>query len=857
MASKRKLEVVITGDSRQLERAFGRAGKSSESFGRKLTRGAGKGMLFVGKTGAVAAVAGVAAMSVGLVKSAKAAAEAEASNARLSAQLKSMGKDTEQTRSRIEDTVQSLSRLGAFDDEDLQDAFTTLVRSSNNVSKSQKDLGLVANIARGAQVDLATAAKLVNRVNAGNVGSLKRYGIALEDGATKEEAIAALRRKFAGQAEAYSNTAAGAQEAFAIATENALEQVGVALTPLIIEFSKFAQDVLPKIAAAVSVYLGQAIDWIKRNWPQIKAILVGAWEGLRFAFTNIVLPVSRGIITAVGAIVEFFRRNMPAIKSATQSTFDWIGTNIVPTVRAVATAIGDIVAGITRVWREHGDTIKAVLRPVYNAIKEIIGAALVIIREVVEGNLALIRGDWSAVFDSLKTIVGAALRGATAVVRNIGGALVDLMLRLGKDLIDGIVRGIKARAFAVRDAVADAVGGAIEFVKTNILQAQSPSRWTMRQLGFPMIDGVVKGVKGRKSVLKETLRDIFKSAVDAARGQVASLSGTLGGMLDKIGAARIATMTSGGALTGGKTLAEIRRDQARTEREREKARLEKAVNDAQSDEDRQQAIQDLNDWLINEEARVLEEQMDQSEKAYSEDIANLQDAFDRGLISAEQFRTELEKIVGAEQGKILGDSFAAAFGQTLSTLLTTLSNLAAAGVGGAGLEAISPIGAVQGGVSDYAANKKRYDAAFGEWDAERIRRRDRVIDARNAAKTKNSPGGVDVTKAEKAAIDELENRLQNHMGRKPKPSDFGLARGGIVTGPIRTWLGENRQAEAVIPLDSGRGQAMLRKAVEGVDGLGGATIINVTVNGNEFSASDFARKLAPELRRQVTLIRSA
>ena len=182
----RKIEVAITGDSRDLERAFRRSGKSADTFGRKLTRGAGKGMLFLGGGVATAAIAGLAGVSVGLVKAGKAASEAEASNARLRAQLKAMGKDNTAVRGQIEQTVQSLSKLGAFDDEDLQDAFTTLVRSSGNVAKSQKDLALVADVARGAQLDLATAAKLVNRVNSGNVGALKRYGIALEDGATKE-----------------------------------------------------------------------------------------------------------------------------------------------------------------------------------------------------------------------------------------------------------------------------------------------------------------------------------------------------------------------------------------------------------------------------------------------------------------------------------------------------------------------------------------------------------------------------------------------------------------------------------------------------------------------------------------------
>jgi hypothetical protein len=41
-------------------------------------------------------------------------------------------------------------------------------------------------------------------------------------------------------------------------------------------------------------------------------------------------------------------------------------------------------------------------------------------------------------------------------------------------------------------------------------------------------------------------------------------------------------------------------------------------------------------------------------------------------------------------------------------------------------------------------------------------------------------------------------------------------------------------------------------AIIGAGNMGGTTIV-VNVAGNEFSAEDFARKVAPELRRQIAL----
>lgn len=817
----RKIEVAITGDSRDLERAFRRSGKSADTFGRKLTRGAGKGMLFLGGGVATAAIAGLAGVSVGLVKAGKAASEAEASNARLRAQLKALGKDNTAVRGQIEQTVQSLSRLGAFDDEDLQDAFTTLVRSSGNVAKSQKDLALVADVARGAQLDLATAAKLVNRVNSGNVGALKRYGIALEDGATKEQAIAALRAKFAGQAEAYANTAAGAQEAFAIATENALEQVGVALTPLIVEFSKFARDVLPRVAAAVSVYLGQAITWLKANWPQIKAILAGVWEGLRFAFENIVKPVTKGVIVAIGAMVSFVRANMPAIRAAAQATFGWIETNIIPTVRAVAQAVQTAVATMTRIWREHGSDIKAVVSPIYNTLKTIITSALVIVRESVEFWLALIRGDFSTAFGSLKTIVFTAFRAVLTVMSTIPRMMFEAAKIIGREIVEGIVSGLGGLYGRVKAKLESDLRNVVDR-----LNPFSPVQHGGVLIATRLADGIISGLEKNRAKVAKKLSATVRQAVYDARGNLSSLTGGLAGMLGTL---------FGETSAEGKRLREIRAQQKREEATREKARLEAAVAAAETDEERAQAKQDLDDFLLEQEAQSLEDAITNRQAQYEKDIANLTASFNDGVISAQQFRDQLSALVGGATGAELGYAFASEFGAQLEAVVGQIAALAG-----------FPTGAAGPGVTSPAAAK--YEEDLKKWQDRKKSLEDALKDAREDARKEDSPGKKNITKGEQERIDAAKARLDAHLARRPKR----LAMGGVLR---RAVLAGEAGPEAVLPLSSGRAQRMLADAMDAADRIngrgGGTTVVNVTVNGNEFSAREFARKLKPELDRVV------
>lgn len=891
---KRKLEVVIAGDSRSIERAFKRSGKASESFGRKLGKGAGKGALLLGGGIATAAIAGVAGIGVGLVKAGKAASEAEASNARLAAQLRTMGKDTIAVKGQIDETVQSLSMMSGFDDEDLQDAFTNLVRASGNVAKSQRDIGLAADMAASGTMNLTTATKLINRVNNGSVTALKRYGIAVDENTTKEQAMALLREKFAGQAESYGKTAAGAQARLGVVMENTFEQIGVALTPLIVEFSNLATKYLPGIAKSASKYLGEAIAWIKENWPQIKAVLVGVFDALQTAWQTVVKPAAQGIITALSTVVGYIRENWPQIKAIAMSVFGWIQTNIVPTVRFVATVVAGLVQGMTWVWREHGDTIKKILKPVFDTIITIVKGGLTILREVVEMSLAFLRGDFGKVWDSIKTIVKTALGMIASIatvslrvlweifaaaggklVRAIAGPLgnlkdkvvekfnsiksgiadattrvVSAAFNLGRDTLRGVINGITSLGGWLKDQFWSTIKSAVDWAR-QVLGINSPSKLTMQQLGFPMVEGIAYGIRLKRKVLSSELGEVVSNAVASARSNLSSLTSGLSSMLSRIGSAQAESTTSTGVFTNGLTLAEIRKRQAATQRERERARLEQARDEAQTDEERKQAQQDLDDWLLDEEARVLEESMAAKEKAYDENIADLTESFNRGLISASVFQTKLRELIGGETGAELGAEFATMFGQQLTAVMQqieTLAGFANIATGAPGVE--NPQTAVTASLRE--GNEERYREAWEKWDARRKAHRESLENA----KVKNDKG-KQVPKYTPQEVNRLMQEWRSKKGNKePQRADYGLAMGGILKRQVFT-AGE-AGPEAVIPLSSGRAQRMLASAVDGVAGRQtGTTVINVTVNGNEFSAREFADKLAPELRRRVTMLRSA
>lgn len=197
-----------------------------------LTQGSlgklGKGFDIV--TGAAAGLVGSAVVGF-LSDSARAAAESEAVMARLETAVGNTGQAFSDLEPSINAALDGAEQL-AFDGEDAADALSVLTSTTGDASQALDLLGLTMDIARGRGVDLATAAQAVGKAADGNVAALTRMGVAVADGATAQEALAAAQATFAGQSEAYAGTTQGAFDKLAVTFGNFQEQIGGMLGPM-------------------------------------------------------------------------------------------------------------------------------------------------------------------------------------------------------------------------------------------------------------------------------------------------------------------------------------------------------------------------------------------------------------------------------------------------------------------------------------------------------------------------------------------------------------------------------------------------------------------------------------------------
>ena len=244
MADIRTLKLALLADTKQFIDGLDKADKETRSFSDKLGGALKAGALAFA---AVGAAAGAMAIKIG-IDAVKAAIEDEKAMKSLAQTLKNTTKATDAQIAATEDFIDKTARATGVADDQLRPSLDRLVRSTQDITKAQKLQTLALDIAAGTGKDLATVTEALGKAYDGNLGALKRIGVPLDENIIKtkdfDAATKALSETFAGQADAAAETFAGRMARIKIAIDEAKEQLGQALLPLLERFARFATEQL-------------------------------------------------------------------------------------------------------------------------------------------------------------------------------------------------------------------------------------------------------------------------------------------------------------------------------------------------------------------------------------------------------------------------------------------------------------------------------------------------------------------------------------------------------------------------------------------------------------------------------------
>jgi phage-related protein len=472
--------------------------------------------------------------------------------------IKSTGNVANVSAKQMSDLATAISNKTGVDDEAIQTG-ENLLRTFTNIRNEAGKGNDVFNQASQAIVDMSAVqgdlqsnAILVGKALQDpiqGVSALQRVGVKLTDQQKEQvKAMAAvgvtagaqrvilkeLGTEFGGQAAAQATAA----DRLKVTLGNLQEDLGNKLIPVIDKAARFLADNLPaaidkasRAFGAISHVVGTIFDAFKvlmgDDGPQgfgeimdnllgnsgkyvdlfrsigeairsvasfigdnLKPILIGLAAG----FVLLTSPVTAVIAALVLLYVKF--KPVREVVAAVGKSLGDFGKFVKKIAPQVSEAFGHIAHAAEVLWGMFGDNVLTIVVSVFRQFQNIVESVVRVVRDVIQGVVALINGDWGKAWDAFKDIPAAVIGLIVGTLRNLGPVLGAVLGALGETL----VRGFEA-----------AWGGVWDFAKKIpglLLDALGDVGSWLVDVGKKILGGLLAGFEAYLDLLKAFYIDL-------------------------------------------------------------------------------------------------------------------------------------------------------------------------------------------------------------------------------------------------------------------------------------------------------------------------------------------------------------
>lgn len=235
-------------------------------------------------------------------------------------------------------------------------------------------------------------------------------------------------------------------------------------------------------------------------WTSIKAIFdsfltntqmafLNIWNGIKAALAYIWTTIQTIAIDTFNSIVAFFVETWNNIKQGTIDAWNALKIWLSETWESMKQGAIDTWNSVKQFFIDLWESIKTNTINMWNAIKDGVTTAWENTKNAVINTAKSIVDGAAQAWEDMKTGVSNAVDRVKETFDTI--RQIDL-LQIGKDIIDGLVNGIRSKIDDVVNAVKDVAGSITGKIK-DVLNIHSPSR-VMAELGMFTSQGLAEGM---------------------------------------------------------------------------------------------------------------------------------------------------------------------------------------------------------------------------------------------------------------------------------------------------------------------------------------------------------------------------
>jgi len=295
-----------------------------------------------------------------------------------------------------------------------------------------------------------------------------------------------------------------------------IKETAIAVWEALKSFFSAAWEGIKTLAETV---FGAIRDFFVGLWEDIKTTATNAWNTIKTAISTVMTGIQTVITTIWNAIQTAVSTVLTAIQTVVSTVWNGIKTAISTVMNGIKTVITTVWNGIKTAVTTVINGIKSVVTSVWNGIKSAVTSVMNAIKTTVTNIWNNVKSAISNTVGQIYNSIKGGFDKAVGYVKN----LASQAFNWGKDLIMGIVNGIKSCISAVSNAVTS-VANAIK----SVLHFSVPDEGPLTDYESWMPDfmkGLAHGIDKSKHLVSEAMNGLASDMVISPTIEAATVSG--------------------------------------------------------------------------------------------------------------------------------------------------------------------------------------------------------------------------------------------------------------------------------------------------------------------------------------------
>lgn len=261
------------------------------------------------------------------------------------------------------------------------------------------------------------------------------------------------------------------------------------------------------IVAAIVGFIAVFVALYKTN-EDFRNKVIAIWSTIKQMYYTSLNYIKNIVQSVMSSVMAFFVDILNKIKAFWKANGAQIKAIVTADMNTILATIKIVLGLIKGVFQIVLPVITGLIKIAWNLIKLTVKIGMDLILGIIQTTMKILQGDWKGAWQSIKQTV-------INIWNNIKGFFKSVnLVQIGKDIINGLVKGIGSMRSAIKDKVESMASELPTWMK-KILGIHSPSRVMATEVGQHIPTGVAKGMDSKKGVVKDSAKKI---AAEAKKG---------------------------------------------------------------------------------------------------------------------------------------------------------------------------------------------------------------------------------------------------------------------------------------------------------------------------------------------------